>query len=172
MIFYFDMDGVLADFDSSAPKNSQALNHPSESMSDTEKQAKRQFWQTIEQNKNFWREIPMFPGIKDVLKSAQTKGELFVLTKTPGAKHFIGGQDYVNFVTKEKIDWILKNMPEFFDAKHIIVCDGKKGALIKPTANDILIDDRVENITEWEQHNGRGILFDEISRVIKEINKL
>ena len=172
MIFYFDMDGVLADFDSSAPKNSQALNHPSESMSDTEKQAKRQFWQTIEQNKNFWRDIPLFPGIKDVLKSAQTKGELFVLTKTPGAKHFIGGQDYVDFVTKEKIDWILKNMPEFFDEKHIIVCDGKKGALIKPTENDILVDDRAENITEWEQHNGRGILFDEISRVIKEINKL
>jgi 5'(3')-deoxyribonucleotidase len=172
MIFYFDMDGVLADFDSSAPKNSQALNHPSESMTDTEKQAKRQFWQTIEQNKNFWRDIPLFPGIKDVLKSAQTKGELFVLTKTPGAKHFIGGQDYVNFVTKEKIDWILKNMPEFFDEKHIIVCDGKKGALIKPTENDILVDDRAENITEWEQHNGRGILFDEISRVIKEINKL
>ena len=166
------MDGVLADFDSSAPKNSQALNHPSESMSDTEKQAKRQFWQTIEQNKNFWRDIPLFPGIKDVLKSAQTKGELFVLTKTPGAKHFIGGQDYVDFVTKEKIDWILKNMPEFFDEKHIIVCDGKKGALIKPTENDILVDDRAENITEWEQHNGRGILFDEISRVIKEINKL
>ena len=172
MIFYFDMDGVLADFDSSAPKNSQALNHPSESMSDTEKQAKRQFWQTIEQNKNFWRDIPLFPGIKDVLESAKSKGELFVLTKTPGAKHFIGGQDYVDFVTKEKIDWILKNMPEFFDEKHIIVCDGKKGALIKPTENDILIDDRAENITEWEQHNGRGILFDEISRVIKEINKL
>ena len=172
MTFYFDMDGVLADFDSSAPKNSQALNHPSESMSDAEKQAKRQFWQTIEQNKNFWRDIPVFAGVKEVLKSAQAKGEIFVLTKTPGAKHFVGGQDYVDFVTKEKIDWILKNMAEFFDKKHIIVCDGKKGALINPTADDILIDDRAENITEWEQHNGRGILFDEISRVIKEINKL
>ncbi len=172
MTFYFDMDGVLADFDSSAPKNSQSLNHPSESMSDTEKQAKKQFWQTIEQNKNFWRDIPVFAGVKEVLKSAQAKGEIFVLTKTPSAKHFVGGQDYVDFVTKEKIDWILKNMAEFFDKKHIIVCDGKKGALINPTADDILIDDRAENITEWEQHNGRGILFDEISRVIKEINKL
>ena len=172
MKFYFDMDGVLADFDASAPKNSQSLNHPSESMNDAEKQAKKQFWLTIEQNKNFWRDIPVFAGIKEILKSAQDKGEIFVLTKTPSAKHFVGGQDYVDFITKEKIDWILKNLPEFFDEKHIIVCDGKKGALIKPTATDILIDDRTENITEWEQYNGRGILFDDVSRVNQEINKL
>ena len=172
MIFYFDMDGVLADFDSCAPKSKQSLNHPYESMSDIEKQVKRQFWLDIEQNKNFWRDIPVFSGIKDVLKSAQTKGEIFVLTKTPGAKHFVGGQEYVDFIAREKTDWILKNMSEFFDKKHIIVCDGKKGALINPSSNDILIDDRSENITEWEQHNGRGILFDDVSHVIQEINKL
>ena len=41
----------------------------------------------------------------------------------------------------------------------MIVCDCPKGELMHPSDKDILVDDRQENITEWESHGGVGVLF-------------
>ncbi len=158
MKIYFDMDNVLAHFDAMRP-NDTDLNHPSAELSPEKQAAKKQFWRNIEQDKNFWSDIPVMPNIKTLLLTTQNMGENFVLSKTPGAKHFIGGQQYVDFIADEKRKWILKNLNEFFDIKHIIICDGAKGELIHPSATDLLIDDRQENIIEWTEHGGRGILF-------------
>ena len=46
MRFYFDMDGVVSDFDVMLP-GSGKFNHPSESLSDKELAGKTQFWQTV-----------------------------------------------------------------------------------------------------------------------------
>ena len=158
MKIYFDMDGVLANFDFMTP-NSAIFNHPSETLSLELRAAKKQFWLNIEQNKNFWRDIPVMPGTENMLNVFQQYGELFILSKTPGAKNFAGGSKYVDFVANEKRKWILQNLGKYFDSKHIIICDGAKGALIKPTQDDVLVDDRDENISEWIGCGGRGILF-------------
>ncbi|MBR5904116.1 MAG: hypothetical protein IKZ49_01120 [Alphaproteobacteria bacterium] len=171
MKIYFDMDGVLVDFDSMRP-NSSNLNHPSQELSEQERELKRQFWLNIEKQDNFWANIPEIKDIKNVLDIAKSMGEIFVLSKTPGAKHFVGGQNYVNYVADEKRKWILKNLNQYFDENHIIICDGKKGELINPTKEDILVDDREENITEWESHNGRGILFVNSSDAVKKLKEL
>ena len=168
MRFYFDMDGVITNFDSMSP-NSAAFNHPSESLDEAGRAAKKQFWLNVEQNPNFWRDMPMIQNADYMLSVAHEYGEIFVLSKTPGAKHFASGQNYVNFVANEKRKWIKTNLSQFFDEQHVIICDGNKGELIQPTHNDILIDDRNENITGWEKHNGRGILF---TNVIDAINKI
>lgn len=171
MKIYFDMDGVLADFDS-MHTNACNLNHATKDLSETERELKRKFWLDIEKQDNFWADMPAIKDINNVLNVAKSIGEIFVLSKTPGAKHFIGGQNYVDYVANEKRKWILKNMPEYFDAAHIIICDGKKGELIKPSQTDILIDDRPENITEWESCGGRGILFQNATTTSCEIKKL
>ena len=158
MKLYFDMDGVLADFDA-ATGNAKDLNHPTSELSPEKQAEKNQFWLNIEQNPTFWADIPVMKNIKDLLTVAKSKGEIFVLSKTPGAKHFINGQEYVKFVASEKRNWIAKNLGEFFDTEHVIICDGKKGKLIQPIKNDILVDDRSENITEWESCGGHGLLF-------------
>jgi len=158
MKIYFDMDGVLVDFNSMRP-NDKDLNHPSEELSDEKRAAKKKFWQDIEQEPNFWRDIPEMKNAAHLLTVAAGMGEIFVLSKTPGAEKFIGGQKYVDFVADEKRKWIAAHFNKFFDAEHVIICDGAKGALMQPTNTDILIDDRPENITEWESHGGRGILF-------------
>ena len=111
----------------------------------------------------------MMPDAKYMLSAAQSIGEIFILSKTPGAKHFAGGNEYVKFVANEKRNWIKINLPEFFDEQHVIICDGNKGQLIRPTHNDILIDDRPENITEWKKYGGRGILF---TNAIATANKI
>ena len=166
------MDGVLVDFNSVRP-NASNLNHPSQELSEQDRELKRQFWLNIEKQDNFWAEIPMMKDIKNVLDIAKSMGELFILSKTPGAKHFIGGQNYVNYVADEKRKWVLKNLGQYFDDNHIIICDGNKGELINPSSEDILVDDRNENIIEWESHNGRGILFinsDDAVKKLKELN--
>lgn len=168
MNIYFDMDGVLADFNT-ATGNAKDLNHPSSELSPEKRAEKKQFWLNIEQNPDFWADIPVMKNIKDLLNIAKSKGEIFVLSKTPSAKHFVAGQDYVDFVASEKRKWILKKLGNFFDNEHIIICDGDKGKLIQPNANDILIDDRPENITEWQLCGGRGIVFMNSIDTIKEL---
>ena len=168
MKIYFDMDGVLAHFDAMRP-DSANLNHPSEDLSPDQRAMKKQFWLDVEKQDNFWRDIPKIPNIEQLLTTAKSMGEIFVLSKTPSAKHFIGGQKYVDFVADEKRKWILKHLNDFFDAAHIIICDGAKGELMQPAADDILVDDRIENIKEWESHGGRGVLF---TNAIDTINAL
>ena len=168
MKFYFDMDGVLADFQSMSPDTAN-FNHPMDKLNDEMRAAKTAFWQNIEKNNNFWRDIPIMPGAEDMLKAAQSVGEIFILTKTPSAHHFVTGQKYIDFVTTEKREWVLKHLGQFFDAEHIIVCDKKKGAFKHPTPDDILVDDRPENITEWNEHGGRGILFTNARNATQEI---
>lgn len=171
MKIYFDMDGVLVHFDAMRP-NDKNLNHPSKELSPEMRAAKKQFWLDIEQQPNFWRDIPEMPRIEQLLNVAKQSGEIFVLSKTPGAKHFIGGQKYVDFVADEKRKYVLKHFGNFFDNKHIIICDGDKGELIKPTHNDILIDDRQENINEWQTHGGQGILFTNAILTTKKLRTL
>lgn len=158
MKIYFDMDGVLVNFSSRCPDNKD-LNHPSKDLSLEKRAEKKLFWQKIEKQPNFWRDIPVMDNIEYLLSEAFNIGEIFVLSKTPSAKHFIGGQKYVDFVADEKRKWIANNLSKFFDAKHVIICDGAKGALIHPTDNHILVDDRQENINEWISCGGRAILF-------------
>ena len=94
-----------------------------------------------------------------LLTTASDVGEIFVLSKAPRAEKFIGGQKYVEFVAKEKRKWIASNLSRFFDAKHVIICNGQKGKVMQPNNQDVLVDDRQENITEWESHGGVGVLF-------------
>jgi len=158
MKIYFDMDGVLANFDVMCPNNKD-LNHPSEDLSPEKRAAKKLFWQEIEKQPNFWRDIPVIENTEYLLTTASDVGEIFVLSKAPRAEKFIGGQKYVEFVAKEKRKWIASNLSRFFDAKHVIICNGQKGKVMQPNNQDVLVDDRQENITEWESHGGVGVLF-------------
>ena len=168
MKFYFDMDGVLVNFNSMVPNNSD-LNHPSEQLTPEKRAAKTQFWRKIEQTPNFWRDIPMTNNADYMLSVAHECGEIFVLSKPPSAKHFATGQDYVNFVANEKRKWIATNFPYFFNESHVIICDSSKGKLIKPTFDDILVDDRQENVKDWVECGGRGILFRDAMDTVNKI---
>lgn len=168
MKIYFDMDGVLADFDSMYPNNKD-LNHPSEDLSQEKRAAKKLFWEKVEKQPGFWRDIPVMANTEYLLKTASGVWEIFVLSKTPGADKFVGGQKYVDFIANEKRKWIATNLSKFFDAKHVIICDGPKGELMRPSKTDILVDDRQENISEWELHGGRGILFTNAVDVAKRL---
>ena len=94
--------------------NDTDLNHPSEELSAEKRATKKAFWREIEKQPDFWCDIPVMPNIENLLSTAKTMGELFVLSKTPGAKHFIAGAVYVEYIANEKRKWIANNLSHFF----------------------------------------------------------
>lgn len=173
---YFDMDGVLADFDRAAQQfacpGQLNLNKATRNMSLDAVAQKRARWHAIESDRNFWANIPVMDGIFALLDAAAKCGELYVLTSVPGAKNFAGGVGYVDYVESEKRAWIARNMSMCFDDKHVIVARIAKEKRVPPTKNDILIDDRVENIADWIAAGGQGIVFTSPAQAIQAIKDL
>ena len=172
MKIYFDMDGVLADFDAAVAPFSDGrgdLNNRMELMTADARDAKKARWQKIEQNPKFWAEIPVVKNIESLLRAAAGLGELFVLTSVPKAKNFAGGDEYVDFIDAQKRAWIAHHMSEFFPAQNVIVSRGPKEDLVHPGADDVLIDDRAVNIDDWRAAGGRGIVFSDVDATIKDL---
>lgn len=174
MNIYFDMDGVLADFDQAVlraqlPGN---LNKSSRYISLDDQAQKRARWRAIESDRNFWANIPVMDGIFALLDAASKCGEIFVLTSAPGAKNFAGGTAYVDFVEAQKRAWIARHMSMCFDDAHVIVTRIAKEKRVQPTQNDVLIDDRVENVADWIASGGRGIVFTSPAQAIQAIKDL
>ena len=175
---YFDMDGVLADFDVAATHLSNGrtdLNNQTKLMTDDLRAAKIQRWQRIERTERFWEDMPIVPNIKDLLQVAQQLGEIFVLTRVPSAKNFVAGDSYVSYIANAKKEWIAKNMSDFFPPENVIaICgaSGEKEALIKPTLDHILVDDRAGNVADWESAGGQGVVFQSVARSITDLQNL
>lgn len=170
MKIYFDMDGVLADFDAAAAEyNMGDLNRQTKSMTADDKKAKQMRWRWIEENKDFWINMPVVADVQELLAVARRMGDLFVLTKVPGAKNFIGGDAYVDFIEAQKRAWIARHFSDFFDDEHVIVARIAKEDLLRPTRDDLLIDDRAGNIADWGAAGGRGIVFSTPEQVIKDL---
>ena len=172
MKIYFDMDGVLADFDTAAAPLSGGrddLNNRVDLMSVDARDAKSARWHRIEQNQNFWADIPVMDGIEELLRVAADMGELFVLTSVPAAKKFVGGEKYVDFIEAEKKAWIARHMGDFFPQQNVIVARVPKEELVQPTADTLLIDDRAVNIDDWCAAGGRGLVFGDVATAIKDL---
>lgn len=174
MNLYFDMDGVLADFDCAARRFniSGDLNKTLRNLPADAQLQKLARWRAIESDRSFWSDMPVMDGIFAVLDAASKCGELFVLSSAPSAKNFAGGVGYVDFVESEKRAWIARYMSMCFDAQNVIITRIAKEKRVPPTQNDILIDDRVENVADWIAAGGRGIVFTSPAQAIQAIKDL
>lgn len=90
--------------------------------------------------KDFFRDIPVMPGSKDVLLLLLDHYEIFITTAA------------MEFPTSfaAKYEWIKDHFP-FFPDSHIVFC-GDKSII----AADFLIDD---NARHFERFSGQGLLF-------------
>ena len=157
---YLDMDGVIADFDKRF-KDISGMN-PREF---EDKYGTKEFWNLIdEENKvKFWVGIPEMPGAKALVD--YVKKYNFELLTSPSAKK----QSYLG-----KLLWIRNHKDLFGGKPRVNFKRAKEKHEVKSDlqTTDILIDDREDTISRWNEAGGTGIHYKSASQVINDLKKL
>ena len=147
---YFDMDGVLADFERGV-RELCGITPPSQNDKDQRPGADDEMWAAIKECVHFYDLLELMPGAKAMFDAVYSKygDKCEILTGIPKprrgivnatpdkklwVKRLLSGDIVVNIVFREE-------KPKF--------CTGK---------NCILIDDMEKNIKEWNGMGGTGIL--------------
>lgn len=154
---YLDMDGVVADFNEYAYRVHGF---------DSEIEYPDHLWNQIAQNPRLYRDLKKTPYADDLVDYCRKFGEVnnyavFFLTAVPKSNR-------LHWAFYDKVEWARTYFPDvpvhfgpFSKDKHIHC-----------KANDILIDDRISNITEWRNVNGIGILHENFENTIDELRKI
>ena len=157
---YLDMDGVIADFDKRFKDISGMDPREFE-----DKYGTKEFWNLIdEENKvKFWVGIPEMPGAKALVD--YVKKYNFELLTSPSAKK----QSYLG-----KLLWIRNHKDLFGGKPRVNFKRAKEKHEVKSDlqTTDILIDDREDTISRWNEAGGTGIHYKSASQVINDLKKL
>lgn len=151
---YLDLDGVFADFDGGFKKISGGFL-PKEV-------PKKELWSKIYKADHFFFNLDVVPESKQLWSYVKKLNPIF-LTGLPSS---IEGRD-------DKVRWVHKHYGEQYEV--IVLPKKQKRDYASPSA--ILIDDRHDNINEWEADGGIGIYhkdgvdFTETIRTLKSILK-
>ncbi len=173
MILWFDMDGVLDNFNDYADKLSpnRGKNKDYSELTEEEKRVRAVFWDdTVKKDPYFWKKLEEIPNINKLINYSIRKfgvENLNILSSIP--KHV--SEDYKNIIKQCKLDWLDEHFPYIFE--NIVLCEGKKEEYMigKPKEN-ILIDDRPYNIQKWIEKGGIGILFKSSEQALEELKKV
>ena len=157
---YFDMDGVLADFDRGIVELCH-LQPRSQEIAD--QAADDKMWEAVRSVEHFYDRLELLPGAEDLFRTLNEKypGCCEILTGIPKPRRGIltAGEDKTNWVRR----LLSKDIPV-----HIVYKEEKKNYC---TGEDcILIDDYSRNIKEWKASGGTGILHrsaEETLRMLK-----
>ncbi len=148
-IIYFDMDGVLADFDRGV---AEILHLP------PIEQGKHTAWQDDElfagmrKVGHFYRMLEPIPGSVELFGEVYQKhgDRCRILSGIPKASRG------VVHAAADKREWVERFLPGGVIVNTVLRAE--KPMFVK-SGRDILIDDFSRNISEWEEAGGTGILF-------------
>ena len=160
---YFDMDGVLADFE----KGIRELCHM-EPQSQNGKRSKKLddlMWETIREVDHFYDRLDLLPGAKELFDTVYGMygDRCEILTGIPREERgIVTAKD-------DKINWTRRLLSE--TVKVQTVC--RKHKINFCTGPEtILIDDREKTITEWQEKGGTAILHTTPEETTRELKKL
>jgi hypothetical protein len=134
IIIFFDIDGVLGDFDSHARARGKM------------KPDGKVDYEALEQE--WWASMPVYDGARALVQAARKLGAVRFLTGPIPSPTCYGG----------KAEWVKNFQPEKgrFGLMDLIICPASdKGLMAGPRR--ILIDDRIENVEGWRAAGGIGI---------------
>ena len=151
---YCDLDQVLVAFLDGAKK---VLG------SDFPTTDKEERWRKINQTKGFWADLDWMPGAKKLYQ--------FIAKYDPHVLSAYSSRDPNSRTGKMK--W-LKKHTKFKRAKIHLVMRSQKQAYAKNRDGEpnILIDDYLKNIKEWEAKGGIGIHHTNVGKTITKLKKL
>lgn len=148
MKVFLDLDGVLCYFLKGVEEKFNVdLSDHIEWNFDYQKDfgiSKTKFWKSLDHD--FWANLPKTPEC-DLILALVEGYKPIILTAPP--------LDESGGCVSGKVEWIRKNLPEFFfEGRYLI--GAAKESISRPGA--LLIDDNERTITEWQSEGGTGIL--------------
>ena len=158
---FLDMDGVLTDFTTACEKLGG-------NMMFLYSNDKELFWKKITSaGIEFWSEMSWMPGGQELHSFLRSSGLCpTILSALPGPE-----RKKALFNAREgKIKWLRKELGSSY-AEAAILCYRPEKAL-QSGISRVLIDDNSENIREWKEAGGIGILHKNTSRTIRCFSKV
>ena len=150
---FCDMDEVLVAFRSGAEK---AIGMP---FPDADKEER---WKAINQTKGFWANLDWMPGAKRLWD--------FISRYDTEILSAYSGRDPTSRVGKMK--WLSKNTKIKRGKVNLVMRSDKQKYATTNGKPNILIDDYIKNINEWEAKGGIGIHHTNVSKSIAELKRL
>lgn len=158
---YFDMDGVLADFEEGVRVlcGMEPLNQ-----ADYNPELEKIMWERIKDAEHFYDRLQMMPGARELFRRVYEKygDRCEILTGIPKEKRGIltAAEDKTNWMRRVlskdiKMNTVLRK-------EKVNFCTGPE---------DILIDDFAKTINEWTSKGGTGILYRNAEETIKKLEE-
>lgn len=158
---FLDMDGVITDFMGASEKLG-------ENMTTWYNSEKELFWKRIASaGPEFWSDMPWMSGGKELHRFLTMSGfcpTILSALPNPNRKRAL-----IN-AKAGKLHWLKKELGTEY-ANNAILCFRPEKAL-QSGASRVLIDDNSENISEWEEAGGTGILHKNTNRTIRCLNRI
>jgi 5'(3')-deoxyribonucleotidase len=168
---YFDMDGVLCDFDQQFVHSTNEDPRTFEKKNGTIK-----FWEIItNKGSHFWKNMDPMPDfnilkkyITELSKNPNIKIQILTSTSDEQIRHNFkqDAEKRISELESGKKDWLTKYLPGYVINYAVSGTDKARFA----TKSSILIDDLYKNVESFIAAGGEGIVFRDANQTIKEIN--
>jgi hypothetical protein len=119
----------------------------------------------------FWISLPEIPGARGMVEAASGLGEIYLLSSMPKPENFDDGDEYVEFIKREKTAWLGLHFHGLFAPENIILTLDNKEKFIDESAVCILVDDREQNVADWASAGGTGIVFKSAGQASAELEE-
>lgn len=173
---FLDLDGVLCDFQKQFNTHIQKeLSLDREYSADEFEQefGKNPYWEYVEKwGEDFWANMPWTEDGKQLFEYVEKYDPIILSapSRDPASK-------------TGKVKWLRSNLPELTNhsvqtkarrgwdgVSHVILNSDKYRYATGP--RDILIDDRIKNISKWDDAGGTGILHKSTQDTINQLQNL
>ena len=150
---YCDMDQVLCNFMKGAD---EAVG------GDFVTSDKETRWKAVTQVKGFWANLDWLPNSKRLYQTISKYNPHILSAYT--------GRDPAS--KSGKMKWVKKNTKIKRGNIHLVLRAQKKDYATSDEKPNVLIDDYIKNIREWESAGGIGILHKDVGKTINELKRL
>lgn len=165
-MLYLDLDGVFADFDAQLLNygvvNDKTFYHNPKNTHTPDQLSLRERVEECMRTEGFWENLPMCPNSLELWDYCQQLNPV-ILTALPNLK------DWDERVKTEKQNWINKH---FGESTSVIYCLRSEKVQYAKSLSDVLVDDNMQNIKEWNDAGGLGLFHTNSFDSINKLNQL
>jgi 5'(3')-deoxyribonucleotidase len=145
---FLDMDGVIVDFDGGVRKRYGVDWYPTEWAIPYKEFGTdfKTFWSNLD-TASFWNKLDWMPDGKRIQTIVEPMRPIILTAAV------------MPFAAAGKQMWLKREYPDIYKDKRFIIAGGHETKAAVAGPGKILIDDKNENIDEWEKNGGMGILY-------------